>query len=50
MARLKINLNENDYEDFKELLHTCVNSADDLWVIDGIIAEKVLREIENNEH
>jgi len=48
MMKLNLNLKNEDYEDFKDMLHTC--AYEDLFIINGHIAEKVLRQIENEEH
>lgn len=47
MQNLKINLSDEEYGEFKDLLYTCIDS--ELPILNDIIAETVLRRIEDKE-
>ena len=47
MQNLKINLSDNEYGEFKDLLYTCVDSG--MPIINHRIAELVLKRIEDEE-
>lgn len=47
MQSLKLNLSDEEYVEFKDLLYTCVDSG--LPILNDGIAELVLKRIENEE-
>ena len=48
MQSLKINLSDNEYEEFKDLLYICMDSG--LPILNDNIAELVLKRIEDEEN
>lgn len=47
MQSLKINLSDEEYGEFKDLLYICMDSG--LPILNDMIAETVLRRIEDEE-
>ena len=49
MMRVRLELDQDEYEGLIDLLHTCADN-EDIFIVDHEIAEAVLRQLEDTDY